>query len=228
MQLISKFNKRICFLLCFIDIFSKCAWIIHLNDKKGIIITNAFQKVLDESNHKPYEIWVYKDSEFYTRSIKSLLQDSDIEMYSTNNEGKPVVAETFIRTIKNKIYKYMTSVLKNVCFDKWDDIVNKYNYTYHRTIKMKPVDAKSSTYIDFNKKVINKILHLKMVIMLEYKNIKTFLLKVTFQIGLKNKKSFVIKKNQKWCVMRYVISDLNDEEIVGVFNETKLQKTSKK
>ena len=72
-------------------------------------------------------------------------------MYSIHNEGKSVVAERFIRTLKNKIYKYMTSISKNVYIDKLDDIVNKYNNTYHRTIKMKPVDVKDSTYIGFKK-----------------------------------------------------------------------------
>ena len=73
-------------------------------------------------------------------------------MYSTYNEGKSAVAERFITTLKNKIYKYMTWISKNVYINKLDDIVNKYNYTYHSTIKMKFVDVKSSTYIDFNKK----------------------------------------------------------------------------
>ena len=80
--------------------------------------------------------------------MKSWLEKNDIEMYSTHNEGKSLIAERFIRTLKNKIYKHMTSIPKNVYVDKLDDIVNKYNNTYHRTIKMKPVDVKPSTYID--------------------------------------------------------------------------------
>ena len=72
-------------------------------------------------------------------------------MNSTHNEGKSDIAERFIKTFKNKIYKYMTSISKNVYVDKLDDIVNKYDNTYHRTIKMKLVDIKSSTYTDFNK-----------------------------------------------------------------------------
>ena len=72
-------------------------------------------------------------------------------MYSIHNEEKPVVAGRLIRTLKNKIYKYMTSVSKNVYINKLDDIVGEYNNTYHRTIKMKPVDAKDNTYIDFEK-----------------------------------------------------------------------------
>ena len=73
------------------------------------------------------------------------------KQYSTHNEGKSVIAERFIRTLKNKIYKYTTSISKNVYIDKLDDIVNKYNNTYHRIIKMKPADTTSSTYINFNK-----------------------------------------------------------------------------
>ena len=69
-------------------------------------------------------------------------------MYSTHNEGKSVVVERFIRTLKIKIYKYMTSILKNVYVDKLGDTVDEYNNTYHRTIKMKPVDAKSGNYIE--------------------------------------------------------------------------------
>ena len=74
-------------------------------------------------------------------------------MYSTHNEGKSVIAERFIRTLKTKIYKYMTSVSKNEYVDKLDDIVDEYNNTCHRTIKMKPVDVKGNTYIDFEKEV---------------------------------------------------------------------------
>ena len=74
-----------------------------------------------------------------------------IEMYSTHNEGKSVVAERFIRTFKNRIGKYMTLTSKNVLIDKLDDIVNKYNHTYHSTINMKPVDLKWNTYIDSGK-----------------------------------------------------------------------------
>ena len=74
-------------------------------------------------------------------------------MYSIYNEGKSVVAERFIRTLKTKIYKYMTSVSKNLYIDKLDDIVGEYNNTYQRTVKMKPVDVKNNTYIDFTKEV---------------------------------------------------------------------------
>ena len=145
MKLLSKFNKGFRFLLSVTDIFSKYAWVIPLKDKKGISIVNAFQIILKESNRKPNKIWVDKGSEFYNNSFKKWLQDNNIVMYSTNNEGKSVIAERFIRTSKN------------VYIDKLDDIVKEYNNKYHTSIKMKPADVKNSTYIDFKKKLTIKI-----------------------------------------------------------------------
>ena len=154
MQLISKLNKGFRFLLCVIDIFSKYAWVVPLKNKKGISIVNAFQKIIVKSGRKPNKIWVDKGSEFYNDSFKKWLKDNNIEMYSIHNKGKSVVAEKFVKTLKNKIYKYMTSISKNVYIDKLDDIVNEYNNSYHRTIKIKPADV--NTYIDFGKEVNDK------------------------------------------------------------------------
>ena len=123
--------------MCAIDLFSKYAWVILVKDKKGISIVDAFQKILKESNRKPNKIWIDKGSEFYNNSFKKWLKDNDIEMYSTYNEGKSVVAERFIRTLKNKIFKHMAAISKNVYFDVLDDIFNKYNNTAHRNIRMK-------------------------------------------------------------------------------------------
>ena len=98
-QLISKFDQGFRFLLCVFDIFSKYAWVVPLKDKKGVSIVNAFQKNLHDSKRKPNKIWVDKGGEFYNRSMKSWLQDNDIAIYSTHNEGKSVIAERFIKTI---------------------------------------------------------------------------------------------------------------------------------
>ena len=135
--------------------------VVPLKDKKGISIVNAFQKILKESERKPNKIWVDKGSEFYNNSFKKWLKDNDIEMYSIHNEGKSVVAERFIRTLKNKTYKYMTAISKNVYIYQLDDIVYEYNNIYHRAIKMKPADVKDNTYIDFDKEVNNKDLKFK-------------------------------------------------------------------
>ena len=175
MQLISKYNKRVRFLLCVIDdIFSKYAWVVPLKDEKVASIVAAFQSILKQSNRKPNKIWVDKGSEFYNSSFQKWLQDHDIVVYSTHNEGKSVVAERLIRTLKNKIYKYMTSVSKNVYIDKLDDIVNEYNNTYHTTIKMKPIDVKDNTYINTDKEVNDKDPQFKVgnrVRISKYKNI---------------------------------------------------------
>ena len=127
------------------------SWVVPLKDKKGVSTVNAFQKLLDDSKRKPNKIWVDKGDEFCNNSFKKWLHDNDIARYSTHNKGKSVLAERFIRTIKNKIYKYMTSISKDLYIDKLHDIVNEYNNTYHRTIKMKPIDVKNNTYINIGK-----------------------------------------------------------------------------
>ena len=124
--------------------------VVPLKDKKGAAIVNAFQKILKDSmklhsKRKSNKIWVDRGSEFYNNSFKKWLHDNNIEMYSTHNEEKFVVSERFIRTLRNKIHKYMTLISKNVYIYKLDDIVNEYNDNYHRTIKMKPIDVKDST-----------------------------------------------------------------------------------
>ena len=101
-------------------------------------------------------------------------------MYSTYNEGKSVIAEWFIRTLKNKIYKHMTAISRNVYFDALDDIVNKCSNAVHRTIKMKTIDVTSDSYAEYNEDFNKKNLNLKLVIILEFKSIKIFLLKDTF------------------------------------------------
>ena len=226
MQLLSKFNKKIRFLWCVIDIFSKYAWVIPLKDKKGISIVNAFQEILKESNRKPNKIWVDKGSKFYNNSFKKWLEDNDIVMYSTNNKKRSVVAERFIRTIKNRIYKYMTSISKNVYIDKLDDIVKKYNNTYHTSIKIKPVHLKDNTYIDFKKKVNDKNPKFRVgdhVRISKYKNIFT-----KGYMPNWSEKIFIIKKIKNTVPWTYVINGLNDEEIIGTFYENKLQKTDQK
>ena len=157
MQLIRKFNKGIRILLCVVDIYSKYARVIPLKDKNGIPITNAFQKISKETNRKPKTIWVDKGSEFYNRSMKSWLEKNAMEIYSRHNEGTSTIAERFIRTFKNKVYKYMTSISKIVYIDKLHDIVNKWNNAYHRKTKMKPVIVKSGTDIDSSKEINDKV-----------------------------------------------------------------------
>ena len=209
MQLLSKCNKGIRFLLCIIDIFSKYAWVVTLKDKKGISIVKAFQIILKQSNKKPNKIWVDKGSEFYNAYFEKWLRDNDIVMYSTHNEGKSFIAERFIKTLKSKIYKYMTSISKNVYIDKLDDVVDEYNNTYHTTIKMKPIDVKDNTYINTSKEINNKDPEFKVgdrVRISKYKNI--------FAKGYMpnwSEEVLVIKKVKNTIPWTYVINDLNGE-----------------
>ena len=122
---------------------------------KGTSIVNAFKKIISEGR-KPNKIWVDQGSEFYNHTFKDFLEINNVEMYSTYNEGKSVVPERFIRTLKNKIFKYMTSISKNVYFDVLDNIVDKYNNTIHRTIKMKPIDVADNSFAECNEDLNKK------------------------------------------------------------------------
>ena len=102
MQSLSKYNNGIKYLLCTIGLFSKYAWVIPMKDKKSTSIVNAFKKIISEGR-KPNKIWVDQGSEFYNKSFTDFLKINNIDMYSTFNEGKSVIAERFIRTLKNKI-----------------------------------------------------------------------------------------------------------------------------
>ena len=145
-------------------------------------------------------------------------------MFQKHNEGKAAVAERFIRTLTTKIYKQMTSISKNVHIDKLDDMVSEYNNTYDRTIKMKAVDVKDNTYIDFKKEVNDKVPKFKVddhVRISNYKNV--------FAKGYTpnwSEEVFVIKKVKNTVPWAYVINDLNGEEIIETFFEKELQKTN--
>ena len=147
-------------------------------------------------------------------------------MYSTHNEGKSVVTERLIRTLKNKIYKHMTAISKNVYFNVLDDIVDKYSNTYTRTIKMKPIDVKNDSFAEYNEESNEKHPKFKvgdLVRISKYKNV--------FAKGYKpnwSEEIFIIKKIKNTVPWTYVISDLNGEEIIGSFYEKELQKTNQK
>ena len=147
-------------------------------------------------------------------------------MYSTFNEGKSVVAERFIETLKNKIYKHMTTISKNVYFDVLDDIVKDYNNSFHSSIKMKPKDVKDDCYIKYVEESNKKDPKFKIddhVRISKYKNM--------FSKGyLANwsEEDFIINKIQNTVPWTYLINDLNGKEIKGSFYEKELQKTNRK
>ena len=206
--------------------FSKYSWFVLLKDKKGVSIVNAFQKTLDGSKRKPNKLWVDQGSAFYNNHFKKWLKDNENSMYSTYNEGKSVLTERFIRTLRNKIYKHMTAISKNVYFDVLDDIVDEYNNTYHKTIKMKPVDVESDSFSEYNEKSNEKDPKFKVS---DHIRISKF--KNVFTKGCTpnwSEEIFIIKKIKNTVPWTYIISDLNGEEIVGSFYEKELQKTNQK
>ena len=105
---------------------------------------------MGNSKRKPNKIWVDQGSEFYNTHFKIWLKDSNIEIYSTHNKEKFAVAERFIRALKNKIYKHMTAISKKFYFDVLNYIVDEYNSTYYKTIKMKPIDVESDSFAEYN------------------------------------------------------------------------------
>ena len=153
MSLISKFDKGFKNLLCVIDLFSRYSWVIPLKNKKGDSTVEGFKSILKNSDRKPNKIWADHGKEFYNNKFNNFFKNNDIEMYSTFKEGK---SARFIKTIKNKIYKHMTIIGKNVYFNVLDDIAKNYNNTIHNSIKMKTKDVKNNNlteYIEeFNKK----------------------------------------------------------------------------
>ena len=224
MQSLSRKNKGIKYLLCAIDLYSKYAFVIPLKDKKGVSIVKEFNKIIKQSNRKPNKIWVDQGGEFYNNVFKKWLSDNDIIMYSTYNEDKSVVAERFIRTLKNKLYKHMTATGKNVYYNVLDDVVNKYNNTKHSTIKMKPIDVRDNNnkrvYIDEHNEKDSRFKVGDRVRISKFKNI--------FAKGYTpnwSKEIFIVDKINDTGPYTYNLKDLNDEEIIGSFYDRELQKT---
>ena len=222
MQSLSKKDKGIKYLLCAIDLYSYYAFVIPLKDKKGISIDNAFDKIIKQSERKPNKIWVDQGSEFYINVFKKWLSDNDIIMYSTYNEGKSV-AERFIRTLKNKLYKHMTATGKNVYYDVLDDVVNEYNNTKHNTIKVKPKDVGNNNkrvYIDEHNEKRSRFKVGDRVRISKFKNI--------FAKGYTpnwSREIVIVNKINDTVPYTYNIKELNDEEIISTFYDRELQKS---
>ena len=205
MQSLSRKNKGVKYLLCVIDLYSKYAFVIPLN---------AFDKIIKKSNRKPNKIWVDQGEEYYNNVFEKWLSDNNIIMYSMYNEGKSIVAERFIRTLKNKLYKHMTGTGKNVYCEVLDDVVNKYNNTKHSTIKMKPIDVKNNkrVYIDEHNEKDSRFKVGDRVRISKFKNI--------FAKGYTPnwiKEIFIVDKINDTVPYTYNLKDLNDKEIIGSF-----------
>ena len=202
--------------------YSKYAFVVPLKDKKGFSVTNAFNKIIKQSERKPNKIWVDQGREFYNHVFKRWLMRNNIIMYSTYNDGKSVVAERFLITLKNKLYKHMTATGKNVYYDVLDDVVNEYNNTKHSTIKIKPIAVKNNkrVYIDEHNEKESRFKVGDRVRISKFKNI--------FAKGYTpnwSNEIFIVNKINDTIPYTYNLKDLNDEEIIGSFYDKELQKT---
>ena len=210
MQSLNKYNKGIKYLLCAIDFFSKYAQVVPSKDKRVITIVNVFQKITSKGR-KPSKIWFDQGGEFYNNLFERFLEINNIEMYSTCNEGKSVVAERLNRTLKNKNFQHMAAVSKNVYFDILDDIVNKYNNIVNRTVKMKPTDVTSDSYAEYNEDSNENKSKFKFV-----DRVRKSKYKIIFAKGQSRNWSeeiSIINKIKNTVPRTYVISDLNGEKL---------------
>ena len=230
MNKLSKFNKGYKYLLTVIDVFSKYGWIIPLKNKTGVSVANGLKMIFKQDNRKPSRIWTDKGKEFYNKTVKSLLEKDNILLYSTENEEKSSVVERWNRTMKRNMWKYFTANNTHVYINILPQLVDRYNTTYHRSIKGTPQDASRA----------ENFLHTFNSL---YSNTSKLVKKPKFKVGdtvriTKKKKMFEKGFTPNWTEElftieevkptkppTYKIKDKKGEEIKGAFYEQELQKS---
>ena len=225
MQAFSKFNRGVKYLLAVIDVLSKYGWLIPLKDKTGKSVASALETIFKE--RKPEKMWVDKGKEFYNKDVKDL-----IELYSTENEEKSSVVERWIRTMKEKMWKYFTDKNTNIYIDILPDLVKDYNNTRHSSIKMTPVKASKKE----NELTVWRNLYPEHFVIHDINpkfsvgdKVRISKKKKTFEKGYTTRwteEIFTIVEVKRTRPPTYKIADLNGEEIQGSFYEPELQKTN--
>ena len=225
MTALSEDNENYKFLLLVIDTFSKYGWIIPLKDKKGETVAKAF-KIIFKEGRRPKKLWTDKGREFYNKNVMDL-----IELYSTENEEKSSIVERWIRTIKEKMWKYFTDNNTYTYIDVLPDLLEDYNNTVHSSIKMTPIEA-SKKENEFNvwknlypNRYKKNNIAPKFSVGDEVRIIKK---KKVFEKGYTTRwteEIFTIREIRETNPITYKLEDLNGEEIKGTFYEPELQKT---
>ena len=235
MQEWKKVNKGYRYILNVIDCFSKYAWSVPLKDKMGKTVLDAFQYIVKSSSRKPKYIWVDEGKEFYNKDMTAWLKDENITRYSTHGEHKSAIAERFNRTLKERMWRRFTADNTRIWIDMLDDLVSKYNNSYHNTIRMRPVDAskkENETEVwenlfrdddshDGTSKKSNKF---KIGDTVRISRIKGI-----FEHGFLpnwSEQVYKIESINNSKPVTYVLKDLQDEIIEGSFYAEELQKTS--
>ena len=226
MQALSKENEGYKFLLLVIDTFSKYGWIVPLKDKKGETIVKALKEIFKESGRRPDKLWTDKGREFFNKDVRDL-----VYLYATENEEKSSIVERWIRTMKEKMWKYFTDNNTYNYIDALPELVEDYNNTVHSSTKLTPTDASKEEN------------ELKVWRNLYPDRYKTSRLNPKFSVGdkvriTKKKKDFekgytarwteeifIIKEIRETNPITYKLEDLQGEEIKGTFYEPELQKT---
>ena len=225
MQAFSKFNRGVKYLLAVIDVLSKYGWLVPLKDKTGKSVASALKTIFKE--RKPEKMWVDKGKKFYNKDVKDL-----VELYSTENEEKSSVVERWIRTMKEKMWKYFTDKNTNIYIDILPDLVKDYNNTRHSSIKMTPVKASKKE----NELTVWRNLYPEHLEIHDINpkfsvgdKVRISKKKKTFEKGYTTRwteEIFTIVEVKRTKLPTYKIADLNGEEIKGSFYEPELQKTS--
>jgi len=227
MQVFSKFNRGVRYLLTVIDVYSKYGWMLPLKDKSGKSVADAFKEILKKSKRKPEKLWTDKGREFYNKHVKEL----GALLYSTENEEKSSVAERWNRTMKEKMFKYFTANNTEKCIDVLDDLVVRYNNTRHSSIKMTPVEARKKenevrVYRNIYPDLTRQPMRAKFKTGDKVRILKK---KGLFEKGFTpnwTEEVFAVSKIQRTNPVTYKITDYNDKKIQRTFYEQELQKTS--
>ena len=229
MQSFSRTNKGYKYILMIIDVFSKFGWAILLKTKTGLEVTKAFQN-LWKTQSPPQKLWTDKGKEFYNKPMRELLKKNNVSLYSTENEEKSCVVERWNRTIKRIMWKYFTANRTRNYINVLPAMIEKYNNTYHRSIKCTPTVArKPSSYQHVFKALYENVQQL--VSPPKFKvgdRVRIVKKKDTFEKGYFpnwTEEVFTITKVKATKPVTYVIADTKGEEIQGTFYEPELQKT---
>lgn len=229
MQKISRQNGGYNFLLVVIDVFSKFLWVKPLKNKTAMITLDAIDQIIIDSQRKPKNFMTDKGTEFVNEPTQRYFDNVNVNYYTANNpETKAAVAERVIRTLKGKIYKYMTKSNSKRYIDALEDIVSSYNNSVHRSIKMKPINVTKSTE-DKARKNLYPISIIDSVPKYRFKvgdTVKVALTPSTFSKGYLpqwSEENFTVVKRQETIPPTYKIKDSKGERVTGSFYEPELQ-----
>jgi hypothetical protein len=231
-----QFNYGYKYILCVIDVFSKFAWCVPLQDKSSQTVLKAFKEIIRTSKRKPEHLWVDEGTEFYNKLFEAFLKSQDISMYSTYGEHKSVIVERFNRTLKGYIWKYFSTISNANWKDFLPQILHFYNNEkIHRSIKMTPFEASKP---ENREKVYNNLYYKKYQKMANTAPTKPKFkigdivrisrVKDTFEKGFIDnwsKETFLISKVLNTFPITYNIKEMDGEPINGSYYEQELLKT---